>query len=383
MINIHPDFDPDGPAAVGSGIFGLNCDADTARVFLLPVPFDATTSYRPGTARAPQAILAASKQVDLFDRQTGRPYEAGIYLETVSDEMVRLNTAARKHAEIVIAAGGIDGGSELAAHAGEVNRASEKMNQFVYSQTKEKLAQNKIVGIIGGDHSVPFGALQAYVEQYPNLSVLHLDAHFDLRDHYEGFAWSHASIMHNVLHKTALKKLVQVGIRDFGEQEFNLAQSQPDRVSTFFDADLQTAAFSGTPWREQIDTIVGELSNEVYLSFDIDGLDPVFCPHTGTPVPGGISFNQAVALIEAVHRHHKRIVGFDLNEVVPSTDPNDEWDANVAARLLYKMIGFAVLSNRSILADPLQKLIGTAGPQNINNTDSLLEKMRGPGFKKK
>jgi agmatinase len=217
------------------------------------------------------------------------------------------------------------------------------MNGWVLQQTRAWLARGKIVGVVGGDHSTPFGCIQAYAEKYPGLGVLHLDAHADLRDAYEGFTWSHASIMFNVMTRVpGVKKLVQVGIRDFGEAEHDFITRSDGRVKTFYDAALKAGQFAGLPWRDEVDRIVRELPQHVYLSFDVDGLDPTLCPHTGTPVPGGLSFAQACALIEGVVRAGKRIVGFDLNEVAPG--PDDEWDANVGARLLYKMIGWTLRS---------------------------------------
>jgi agmatinase len=150
--------------------------------------------------------------------------------------------------------------------------------------------------------------------------------------------------MFNVMkHLPTVKKLVQVGIRDFGEAEYEMIRGSEGRIHTFFDARLTRARLDGMPWREQVDSIVAELPQHVYLSWDIDGLDPTLCPNTGTPVPGGLSFQQAVALLEGVCRAGKKIVGFDLNEVSPG-DGSSEWDGNVGARLLYKMIGWTLVS---------------------------------------
>jgi agmatinase len=242
---------------------------------------------------------------------------------------------------IIEAAGASADGAALA----QVNALCERMNGWVYDTTSHWLAKGKTVGLVGGDHSTPFGCIRAHAERYPGLGVLHLDAHADLRDAYEGFTWSHASIMHNVIERIpGVAKLVQVGIRDFGEAEYDAVQASNGRIHTFFEHRLARARLDGMPWREQVDAIVAELPSRIYLSWDIDGLDPTLCPHTGTPVPGGLSFMQAVALLEGVVRAGKTIVGFDLNEVAPG--PDDEWDGNVGARLLYKMIGWALVSQR-------------------------------------
>jgi agmatinase len=335
-------FDPNAPAAPDSGIFGLTFTPDEAKVVLIPVPFEATTSYGGGTADGPAAILEASKQVDLFDLDTGRPYEQGIAMLELSADVRAWNDEAKAAAQPIIESGGLEVDASTLAR---VNALCERMNAWVYERSREWLAKGKLVGLVGGDHSTPFGNIRAHAEHYEDLGVLHLDAHADLRDAYEGFTWSHASIMFNVMkHVPQVTRLVQVGIRDFGEAEHEFIQRSNGRVHTFFDSRLARATLDGSPWRETVDAIVAQLPTNIYLSWDIDGLDPTLCPHTGTPVPGGLSFSQATALLEGIVRAKKRIVGFDLNEVAPG--PEDEWDGNVAARLLYKMIGWAQLSQQ-------------------------------------
>ncbi len=338
-----PAFDPNS-AAVHDGIFGLPHAPEDARVVLLPVPWEATVSYGGGTADGPAAILRASRQVDLFDRDTGRPYEAGIAMLPISAEVRAWSDAARALAAPVIAAGGVGDDPQLQRAAREVDALGARLNAWVHEQTERLLAAGKLVGLVGGDHSTPFGAIQAFAERYPGLGVLHIDAHADLREAYEGLRWSHASIMNNVLRETAVARLVQVGIRDYSEEEDFLIRENPTRVTTFFDSDLRHEQFEGEPWARLVGRIVAELPRDVYVSFDIDGLDPTLCPHTGTPVVGGLSFQEAVALLRQVVRSGRRIVGFDLNEVAPSSDHADEWDGNVGARVLYKQIGFALLS---------------------------------------
>jgi agmatinase len=204
--------------------------------------------------------------------------------------------------------------------------------------------------VIGGDHSVPYGAIAACAAAMGDrpLGVLHLDAHADLRDAYEGFQWSHASIMRNVVDKIPLVRLVQVGIRDFSDGELDFIKAQRGRVTTYFDAQLRAARLGGS-WLTTAAAIANQLPEHVYLSFDIDGLEPNLCPHTGTPVPGGLGFDEIIAILDAVVAAGKRIVGMDLVEVAPDPALGDDelaasWDGNVGARLLYKMIGFALLS---------------------------------------
>jgi agmatinase len=317
---MNEGFDPNSAADENSGIFGLPFSADEARLVIVPLPWDATTSYGSGTAKGPSAILAASRQVDLYDFHFGSFYRAGIAMQEESSLLREWNARAK-----------------LYAH--EVNALSQEVNRFVAHQTKELLAGNKIVGILGGDHSSPLGAISAMVERYPELSILHLDAHADLRRAYCGYTYSHASIMYNVLHETPLQGLVQVGVRDFCEEEFIRIKEHPRRIKTFFDAELAQHKLQGRPFASICEEILAELGEYVYLSFDIDGLDPRYCPHTGTPVPGGLDFNEMVFLLQRLKARGHRVVGFDLCEVCPG---EDEWDANVGARVLYKMCGAAL-----------------------------------------
>ena len=335
-------FDPAG-AAVHDGIFGLPHTPDQASVVIVPVPWEPTTSYRRGTAKGPAAVLAASRQVALFDPDTGKPYESGIAMLPEDPDIVRWNAEACEASAPVIAAGGqIAGDPALQESLLRVNEASHHLNERVRAIVKAQLDRGKVVGVLGGDHSSPFGALRAFADRYPHFGILHIDAHADLRDGYEGFAFSHASIMRNVLtHIPAVQRIVQVGIRDLSEEENTFIRSSHGRVTTYFDRDLAARAFSGEPFARTVAAISDSLPEHVYVSFDIDGLDPSLCPHTGTPVPGGLSFREAVALLAEVAKSGRKIIGFDLNEVAPGPD-GDEWDANVAARVLYKLIGFAL-----------------------------------------
>ncbi len=350
-------FDPNAAALKDSGIFGLPYSIEEAMLVLVPVPWEVTTSYGRGTAQGPQAILQASKQIDLFDIDLGNFFEAGIAMMDESQDIQQWNKEASLLAQEVIAAGGIDSNSTLQKIATEVNQYSVKLNEYVYATTKDLLDQGKRVGVLGGDHSTPFGAIQAFLEKYPEMGILHFDAHADLRAAFEGFEYSHASIMHNVIEKTALKKLVQVGIRDFCEEEFDYIKNSNHRIVTFFDATLSEKKLNGIQWSVICDEIISCLPKQVYISFDIDGLDPRFCPHTGTPVPGGMDLREALYLIKKVAQSGREIIGFDLNEVSPGSailsdaaDPAAEWDANVGARLLYKLCGWVLA--KSLKATP-------------------------------
>jgi Arginase/agmatinase/formimionoglutamate hydrolase, arginase family len=334
-------FDPDAAAPAGAGIYGLPFTPDDARVVVVPVPYEATTSYGGGASNGPKAVFEASKQIDLFDRDTGRPYEAGIAMLDIPKKIERWNRKAKTIAAAVIEKGGaVDRATRKAV--ADVNAISESVNGWVYEQTRALLAKGKLAVVLGGDHSVPFGAMRAHAEKYPGLGILHLDAHADLRNAYEGFVWSHASIFHNVATKIGgVERIVQVGVRDLSNAESAMIAESEGRIVTFFDSDLAARKEEGETWSVLADEIVAQLPADVYLSWDIDGLDPTLCPSTGTPVPGGLSWNEAIGLLRAIHRSGKRIAGLDLCEVSPG---ETEWDANVGARLLYKMIGFALMT---------------------------------------
>jgi agmatinase len=338
-------FDPSAAASPGSGVFGLPHSEADAAVVLVPVPYEATTSYRGGAARGPAAILDASRQVDLFDVETGRPYQDGIHMLPIPERVIAIDRAARRHAADVIAAGGVsDDRPDLADAAAQVNAASAEVNAWVEREVQRLFRAGKKVGIVGGDHSVAFGAIAAHARAFPGLGLLHVDAHADLRRAFEGFEHSHASILYNVMERLPdVARLVQVGIRDVSDEEMAYAARSPERIVMHHDATLSAARFEGEPWAAQVRRIVEPLPRDVYVTFDVDGLDPTLCPHTGTPVPGGLSFQEATALVAGVVRSGRRIVGFDLVEVAPGPE-GDDWDGNVGARLLYKIIGWMLRS---------------------------------------
>jgi agmatinase len=340
-------FDPNAPAQPGSGIFGLPHDEASALVVLVPVPWEATTSYGGGAAEGPRAILEASAQVDLYDLDVDRPYQAGIHMLALDATVTEANARGKALAAPVIEAGGPGADRELQMALARVNELSDQVNAWVHTETARLLGAGKLVGIVGGDHSVPFGALTALAARHPSFGVLHFDAHSDTRRAYEGFVHSHASIMFNVLDKIpAVTKLVQVGIRDVCEEEITYCREQGSRVRTFTDRELARRRQAGEPFVAVAKDIVAQLPDEVWVSFDIDGLDPRFCPHTGTPVPGGLDTHELVAILRELASSGKRIVGFDLNEVAPHpTDEDDQWDGNVGARMLYKLVAFMLASH--------------------------------------
>ncbi|MDX5346515.1 MAG: arginase family protein, partial [Hymenobacteraceae bacterium] len=173
------------------------------------------------------------------------------------------------------------------------------------------------------------------------------DAHADLRDAYEGFEFSHASIMFNALKVPQVKKLVQVGIRDICQAEAELVEQSNGRIITFYDQTLKENMYEGDSWKKQCKKIIAQLPQKVYISFDIDGLDPKLCPATGTPVPGGLEFHEAVFLVKQLVKSGREIIGFDLCEVAPG---DSEWNGNVGARLLFKLCNWMAASQGKLEA---------------------------------
>ncbi|HEX8459981.1 MAG TPA: arginase family protein, partial [Segetibacter sp.] len=285
-------FDPNQAGNPNNNIFGLPFTEAEAKVVLLPVPWEVTVSYGAGTSRAADQIFKASFQVDLFDPEVTDGWKSGFYMKPVDRKILLKSDYLRKEAELYIDY--ISKGNDVQANKfmckslKEINQGSDFLNNWVYEQTKELLGKGKLVGLIGGDHSTPFGYLKAIAEHHEEFGILQIDAHCDLRSAYEDFKYSHASIMYNVLSEIPqLKKLVQVGIRDYGEEEYNFVLENKDRITTYFDSAIKERQFEGDTWKTIVNEIVEQLPAKVYISLDVDGLDPKLCPNTGTPVAGG------------------------------------------------------------------------------------------------
>ncbi len=331
-------FDPNG-FATNDQLFGLPFTYGESETIVLPVPWEVTVSYRSGTANGPDAIREASLQVDLFDPVLPGAWKRGIHMLEVSHELKEKSDRLRVKAEEYL--------NKLTEEADpkslmEVNHACGEMVQWVEDSARHLLEEGKQVALLGGDHSTPLGFIRALGRQHNSFGILQIDAHADLRDAYEGFTFSHASIMHNALRENCVEKLVQVGIRDYCEAEYDRIQSD-DRIETFFDRDLKQGAYHGISWQEQCEKIIDALPQKVYLSFDIDGLDPKLCPNTGTPVAGGFETEEVLFLLDKLVKSGRTIIGLDLNEVSPG---ENEWDANVGARLLYKLCNLMALSQQ-------------------------------------
>jgi agmatinase len=335
------NFDPSQPGLADQSIFGLPFTADESEIIIIPVPWEVTVSYGAGASKGPQAILDASFQVDLHHQEFPGLWKLGMYLDLNektdkwSNDSAKYKALAQPIIEALESGEVIQKKPALQSDLDKINKVCGELNAEVKERVLYWSKKGKKVVLLGGDHSTPLGYYQALAEQHENFGILHLDAHMDLRIAYEGFTYSHASIMYNALQIPQVSKIVQVGIRDFCEQEVEV--SLKDRVFVHTDMDLKAEIFKGSTWERQCENIIASLPQKVTISFDIDGMYPWYCPNTGTPVPGGFSFEQAAYLLSRLADSGKEIIGFDLVEVAPGQE--GDWDGNVGARMLFHMCG--------------------------------------------
>ncbi len=265
---------------------------ETSQVVLLPVPYDSTTDYKSGTREGPQAIIDASQYLELYDAELDKEiYHVGIHtLPPLKPVM----------------------------------SGPEHMIERVYQAAAPLLAQDKLPVMLGGEHSLTLGVVRALVERHPKLSVLQLDAHADLRDEYLGTKYSHACVMRRVWE---LCPIVPVGIRSLSLEEHQFIKQQELKL-----------VYAEDYAPDSIPQLISRLSPQVYVTIDLDVLDPSIMSAVGTPEPGGLSWHQVSSLLHHVARE-RHIVGFDLVELCPKEGPTS--CAFLAAKLAYKMIGYA------------------------------------------
>ena len=340
-------FDPNAASNPNNNVFGLPFTEDEARLVIQPVPWEVTVSNTAGTARAADHIFKASMQVDLFDPDTKDAWKQGLFMRSPDRKILLKSDYLRKEAELYIDY--ISKGEILEKNAfmckslKEINEGSVFLNNWVYEQTLGLMQRNKLVALLGGDHSTALGFFKAIAEQHGDFGVLQIDAHCDLRESYEYFTYSHASVMYNALTEIPqLTRLVQVGVRDYCQEEWEYICNSNYRVITYFDRDIKDRMYDGQHWKQVTDEIVSHLPDKVLLSFDIDGLDPKLCPNTGTPVMGGFEFEQIYYLLKKVVQSGRKLIGFDLSEV--GVDEK-EWDANVGSHILWKLCNLLVAVN--------------------------------------
>ncbi len=337
-------FNPNSISNPNNNIFGLPFTEDDARLVILPVPWEVTVSYGGGTARAADHIFKSSLQVDLLDVDGNAGWKQGFYMKEIDKKLLFKNDYLRKEAELYIdfiaQGSAIEENKFMCKSLKEINEGSAYMNKWVYENSKALLEKNKLVAVLGGDHSTPLGLMKALSEKHGDFGILQIDAHCDLRAKFEEFNYSHASIMHNALTEIpSITKLVQVGVRDYCEQEWDYICSSNFKVITYFDKSIKERLFEGQTWKLIVDEIIKNLPEKVYVSFDIDGLDRKLCPNTGTPVLGGFESEEIIYLIRKVKESGRELIGFDLVEIgVGQTD----WDSNVGARILWRLCNIMV-----------------------------------------
>lgn len=289
------------PARAFMHLDAADTDFGRARVVVVPVPFDGTTCYRPGTREGPQAIIDASRNLELYDAELRRsPYTAGIH--------------TLRAVEII-------------------NGDAEAMVRRVEAVVGRLVDAGKWTLTLGGDHLVAIGAIRAHAVRFPGLSVLQFDAHADLRDEYEGARFSAATVMRRTLE--CCPSIIQVGIRSLSEPEARLVEER--HIPQFLAAEIHDQVAAGRS--EWIDAVLAALGDDVYITFDIDCFDPSLVPGTGTPEPGGLGWYDAMRLLAAVAAR-KHVVGADVVELSPLLEGHTS--PVVAAKLAYKLIGFFV-----------------------------------------
>lgn len=261
-----------------------------AKIVILPVPFDKTTTYQKGSDKGPDALIEASRNMELYDIET----HSTVYIKGIFTEK------------------------------GYNFETSEEMLRSVYEKTKALLYKDKFVVVVGGEHAISYAPIKAYAEHYGSLTVLQFDAHADLQPAYEGNPWSHASVMARVKEIPQVTKIVSVGIRSMSDEELPLL----DRPNTFFGHELEG---------DWIRDVLDKLDGPIYITFDLDAFDSSLMPSTGTPEPGGLFWNQAMNLLRPVLME-KKVVGFDVVELCPN--PLNLAPDYVAAKLIYKMLSY-------------------------------------------
>jgi agmatinase len=284
------------------GLDEARSNLEGARVLIWPVPFEKTVSYGAGTSNGPEAIVDASRNMELFDEEIGGE-TAAIGIHTLP--------------------------------AIDADREPDEMMKALYDETRRMLESDKFICMLGGEHSISAPVIKAHHEKYPNLSVLQIDAHADLRDEYDGTPHSHASVMRRVVE---FCPAVQVGIRSLSADEARAIPSLPTRI--FFAKDIVGHV-------EWIDDAVASLSEDVYLTIDVDGFDPSLIPTTGTPEPGGLLWYDVLSLIKKTAAN-RRIVGMDVTEL--STAPGNNSPSFLTAKLIYKTLGY-------IFSDSVPKIV--------------------------
>lgn len=261
-----------------------------AKIVLIPVPYDGTSTWQKGADKGPKAFLEASENMELYDIETdSEVYKQGVYLTDAVTE----------------------------------NTSPESMVNAVHEVTKKYIKRNKFVTVFGGEHSISIGTIRAFNEMFPNLTVLHIDAHADLRKSYDGSSCNHACAVYEASQNT---NLIQVGIRSMDVKEKSIMNLE----KTYFAHDMAI----DTSWT---DSAIDQMTENVYITFDLDAFDPSILPSTGTPEPGGLLWYEILDFLKQVFTE-KNVVGFDIVELCPNK--SEKSSDFIAAKLYYKMLSY-------------------------------------------
>ena len=339
------DFNSTGRSDLG--LFGLGSTFEEAETGILTVPWDVTSSYRAGSSESPQKLINASSQFDLYHPDFAEFPTEGIFAYPVDMNIISKNSECRAAAKRVITAhetGAFNASEERFKNdLNIVNKGSSWLNDRIYAQAESFVSDNKLIGLIGGDHSTSYPLINVLSDYIDSFTVLQIDAHMDLRTCYQGFNFSHASVMHNSLALKSLKRLVQVGVRDYCAAEHQVVLESKGRIKTFYDQQLKADMFQGKSWDSLCKKIVNNCTDNVYITIDVDGLMPQYCPHTGTPVMGGLDVAQVVYLVKQLVKSKRRVIGFDMVEV---NGPAHGVDVVMGIQLFYQVAGYAWLSHQ-------------------------------------
>jgi agmatinase len=318
-----------------------------APIVLVSAPWAVTSAAGQGAVYTPDAIIDASTHLSLYDVVSNTSIDGKVATAEVDYDLQESSLQLGGDAAKVVAHiddGGALTGDYFARKVVRINLGFRDMHRSVGKRVFRFASKGKIVGVVGGDHSVAFGAVRSISSVYPQMGVLFIDAHSDLRPSGKIFDYSHLSVARNIVDEIpAVSKLVQVGVRDMSREEMDFAQNHP-KITMFCHEKLTAERFSGRSWGEVCDDVVAQLPDKVYISFDIDALSPECCPHTKRPVAGGMTFDEAVCLINRVAESGREIVGFDLTEIVPVMESGV--DAAVGARMLVKLCAAALCSKK-------------------------------------
>ncbi len=300
---------------------------------LVALGWDLTTSFRPGTAMAPAYMQAVSHQVDVQHPWFGRAVvDRGIQSvptpELLTQYQALYASVARTYRSEWDATG------VVSASVNDLNAAGASVHEAIAKTVSQHYTT--CIGVVGGEHSITSGVVAGIAQHRAQFGILQLDAHMDCRHNYQGLRYSHASVMRRCSAMPEVNAVVQVGIRDYCLEEVEFAQGQG--FYTWFDWDMQAAVFEGHSWHDLCQRIIEPLPELVYITVDVDGLDPSVVPGTGTPVPGGLTYHQATYLIQQVVASGRNVVGFDCVEV--AGEPNSTGIIN-ATQLLYFLCGAA------------------------------------------